>query len=175
VLATTTGKIAAGIAGLTGTGSLGVTAAALARLASAHAVPAGIWVALVSLSAATVMVAGLGLVLDYLRASLEIAARAAEARSRAALEGSRLAMYQTLVEKSAGEPASAACYRELIIADALHLAVEQKGVQPADRTHGQLYGTGGGQGEAASRETHSGERFGGKQEDVFHEIRKAAM
>jgi hypothetical protein len=141
MLATTRGKVTAGLAGLTGTGSLGITAAALARLASAHAVPTGIWVALVSLSAATVLVAGLGLVLDYLRASREIAARMVEARSRAALEESRLAMYQALVEKSAGEPASAACYRDLILADALHLAVEQKGVQPADRTHGQLYGT----------------------------------
>ncbi len=141
MLATTTDKIAAGIAGMTGTGSLGVTIAAATRLSSAHAVPTGVWVALVSLSAATVVVAGLRLVLDYLRASLEIAAQAAEVRSRAAFEDSRLAMYRTLVEKSAGEPASAASYRELIIADALHMAVEREGVQPADRTHGQLYGT----------------------------------
>ena len=141
MLATTTGKVAAGIAGMTGTGSLGITAAALARLASAHAVPAGAWIALVSLSAATVLVAGLGLVLDHLLARMEIAARAAEVHSRSVLEDSRLAMYRTLVEKSASESASAAYYRDLFIADALHLAVEQNGVRPADRTHGQLYGT----------------------------------
>ena len=49
-------------------------------------------------------------------------------------------MYRVLVEKSAGEPGSAADYRDLILADALHLAVEQNSVRPADRTHGQLYG-----------------------------------
>jgi hypothetical protein len=140
VLSTTAGKIAAGIAGMTGTGSLGITAAALTRVASAHTVPAGIWVALASLWAATVTVAGLGLVLDYRRARLEIAARSREAQSRAELQGTRLAMYQVLVEKSAGEPGSAMDYRELILADALHLAVEQNSVRPADRTHGQLYG-----------------------------------
>jgi len=86
-------------------------------------------------------------VLDYRRARLEIAARAAETRSRAELDAARLAMYRTLVEKSAGEPASKAQYRELFLADALHLAVEQ-GVKPADRTHGRLYGTQGG-GNAA--------------------------
>jgi len=136
----TTRKIAAGIAGVTGTGSLGVTAAALVRTANAHAVPGGIWVLLVALSAATVIVAGLGLVLDYRRDRLEIAIRDQEARSRAELQDARLAMYQTLIEKSAGEPGSAANYRDLILADALHLAVEQNGVQPTDRTHGQLYG-----------------------------------
>jgi hypothetical protein len=150
VLSTTAGKITAGIAGITGTGSLGATAAALARIASAHPVPPGIWVVLASLWAATVMVAGLGLVLDYCRAKLEIAARDREARSRAELQGARLAMYRTVIEKSAGEPGSAADYRGLILADALHLAVEQNGVRPADRTHGQLY----------SGQTPAGEEIG---------------
>jgi hypothetical protein len=140
VLSTTAGKIAAGIAGMTGTGGLGITAAALVRLASARTVPAGMWVVLASLWAATVMVAGLGLVLDHCRATLEIAARDREARSHAELQGVRLTMYRVLVEKSAGEPGSAADYRDLILADALHLAVEQNSVRPADRTHGQLYG-----------------------------------
>lgn len=135
-----TRKIAAGLAGVTGTGSLGVTAAALVRTANAHAVPGGIWTLLVALSAATVIVAGLGTILDYRRDRLEIAIRDQEARSRAELQGVRLAMYQTLIEKSAGEPGNAASYRDLILADALHLAVEQNGAQPTDRTHGQLYG-----------------------------------
>jgi hypothetical protein len=140
VLSTTAGKIPPGIAGMTGTGGLGITAATLARIASAHTVPTGIWVVLASLWTATVMVAGLGLVLDYCRARLEIATRDREARSRAELQGARLTMYRVLVEKSAGEPGSAADYRDLILADALHLAVEQNSVRPADRTHGQLYG-----------------------------------
>jgi hypothetical protein len=73
---TTAGKIATGIAGVTGTSSLGITAAALTRIASAQAVPTGIWIVLAWLSTATVAVAGLGLVLDYERAKLEITARA---------------------------------------------------------------------------------------------------
>jgi hypothetical protein len=97
--ATTTGRIA----GLTGTGTLGFSAAFLARLAWGHDVPTGMWAVL----AATIAVAGLGLVLDYRR------------------EQTRLAVYKVLLEKSAGEPASAASYRTLILADALHLAVEQ--------------------------------------------------
>lgn len=118
MLSTTAGKIIARIAGMTGTGGLGITAAALVRITSAHAVPTGIWVVLASLWAATAVVAGLGLVLDYCRAKLEIAARDQEARSHAELQGARLAMYRTVIEKSAGEPASAADYRDLILADA---------------------------------------------------------
>ena len=37
-------------------------------------------------------------------------------------------MYRVPIEKSAGEPGSATDYRDLILADALHLAVEQNGV-----------------------------------------------
>ena len=140
MVTTTTRKIVAGIAGMTGTGGLGITITALARYASAHTVPVALWVVLASLLAATVLLAGLGLVLGYFRARLEIAVRDREARATAELRAARLAMYRALVEKSAGEPGSAACYRALILADALHMAVEQNGVQPADRTHRGLYG-----------------------------------
>jgi hypothetical protein len=126
---------------VTGTGSLGVTAAALIRTASAHAVPTGVWIVLTVLSAATILVTGLGLILDYRRGQLEIAARAEDARAQAEQKKTRLEMYQTLMEKATGEPDSAASYRDLILADALHLAVEQNGTRPADRTHGRLYGT----------------------------------
>jgi hypothetical protein len=136
---TTAGKIATGIAGVTGTSSLGITAAALTRIASAQAVPTGVWVVLAWLSTTTVAVAGLGLVLDYERAKLEITARAGVVRSRADLEAARLAVYRGLVEKSAEAAGTAASYRDLVLADALHLAVEQNGVRPADRTHGRLY------------------------------------
>ena len=136
---TTVRKVATGIAGVTGTGSLGITVTALTRIASAHTAPTGIWIMSAALAAATVLLVSSGLVLDYRRARLEIAVWAEQARSKAELEKIRLEMYRVLVEKSAGEPASAASYRNLILADALHLAVEQNGVQPADRTHGQLY------------------------------------
>jgi hypothetical protein len=142
---TKAGKVAAGIAGVTGTGSLGVTVAAVTRIAAAHAVPIGIWIVLAALSVATVVVAGLGLVLDYRRDRLELETRARAEQAQADREKTRLEMYRTLVEKSAGEPASAASYRSLILADALHLAVEQGNVRPADRTHGQLYGVQSGE------------------------------
>jgi hypothetical protein len=138
VLPTKAGKIATGIAGMTGTSSLGITACALTRIASAQAVPTGIWVVLAWLSTTTAAVAGLGVVLDYERAKLEIAARAGAVRSRADLEAARLAMYRGLVEKSAEAAGTAARYRDLVLADALHLAVEQNGGQPAGRTAGQL-------------------------------------
>ncbi|MGH3223047.1 MAG: hypothetical protein ACRDPY_30890 [Streptosporangiaceae bacterium] len=129
---TAAGKIAAGTAGLTGTGSLGFITAALERMAAGRTIPAGLWVLLGVLVAVTAGVAGLSLVLDYRQKKLET-------ESAAELAKARQEMYRTVLEKSAGEPGSAASYRELIIADALHLAVERNDVRPADRTHGQLY------------------------------------
>jgi len=121
-------------------------------------------------------VAALGLVLDYRRDRLEIAARAEDARAQAEQKKARLETYQTLVGKAAAEPANAAIYRGLILADAQHLAAERDGVRPADRTRGQLYGTWGKRDDAVSRQMYSRDRrFGGQQEGVFHEARKAAM
>lgn len=139
---TTLGKIATGIAGTTGTGSLGVSAFAVFRITSAHSVPSGVWVALVALGAATAVVSSLGLVLEYMLKKLEVEAQNKEAELDQELKRVRLEMHKTVLEKAAGEPGSAANYRELIIADALYLAVEQNGAQPADRTHGHLYGRG---------------------------------
>jgi hypothetical protein len=139
VVSTTAGKIAAGAAGITGTGSLGITMAAWARIASARTVPAGVWVGL-ALTAATLSLACLGLILDYRLAQLELATRADEARSQADQEKIRLETYKGLVEKAVGQPKSAASYRDLILADALHQAVGN-GLLPADQTHGQLYAT----------------------------------
>lgn len=138
MLSTTVGKISAGAAGITGTGSLGITAAALSRVASARTVPPGVWIGLAALTAATVSLAGLGLILDYQLGRLEITARADGARSQMDLEKTRLETYRVLIEKSAGQPEDAASYRDLILADALHQAVEN-GLLPADQTHGRLY------------------------------------
>jgi hypothetical protein len=140
VPSTTLGKIATGIAGTTGTSSLGVSAFAVFRMATAHGVPGGIWAALVALGAATAIVSCLGLVLEYMLKKLEVEVRDKEVQLNQELKSARLEMYKTVLEKAAGEPASSASYRELIIADALHLAVERNDVRPADRTHGQLYG-----------------------------------
>jgi hypothetical protein len=142
VPSTTLGKIAAGIAGTTGTSSLGISAFAVFRMTSAHVVSSGVWVALVALGAATVVVSSLGLVLEYLLKKLEVEVRNKEAERDQELKRARQEMYRTVLEKSAGEPSSAGNYRALIIADALHLAVEQNEVRPSDRTHGHLYGPG---------------------------------
>jgi hypothetical protein len=123
------GKVAAGIAGVTGTGTLGLTVATFTQVAGAHAVvPAGIWLVL-ALAVGAVMMAGLSLILNYRQKKLEI-------ESGADLQKTRQEMYRILLEKSAGEPESAASYQALILADALHLTAEQNSVRPADRMHG---------------------------------------
>jgi len=142
VLSTTIGKIAAGIAGTTGTSSLGVSAFAVFRMTPGRVVPGGIWAALVVLSAATAVVSCLWLVLEYMLKKLEVEVRNKEAQLNQELKRTRLEIHRAVMEKAAGGPGSAASYRELIIADALYLAVEQNGSQPADLTHGHLYGRG---------------------------------
>lgn len=126
---------AAGVAA----GSLSVVTV-VSRAGSYHYLPTPAWVTLATLTAGSTLVTAVALILGYLRARLEIAASATESRTRAMLQMRRLEMYQDLVAKAAGESAGAARYRELIIADALHLAVEGGKVHPADRTHGYLYG-----------------------------------
>jgi hypothetical protein len=139
----TVGKLAAGIAGTAGAGSMGVLAEVLSRFAAARAVPPAMWAVLAGLVGATAVVAALALLLDYQRQKLEI-------QSSAELAKTRQAIYRPLLEKSAADPASAASYRELIIADALHLAVEQNGELPAGQTHHHLLGEGPAPAGAAS-------------------------
>jgi hypothetical protein len=113
----TTGKLAAaGIAGTTGAGSMAVLVEALARITTSRAAPGGMWAAMAVLITVTTVMACLGLILDHLQRRLEIG-----------LEKSRQEMYRAVLEKSAGEPGSMASYRELILSDALHLAVERNG------------------------------------------------
>lgn len=138
---TSLGKFAVGIAGTTGTSGLGVTGFAVLRMTSVHAVPGGgVWAALATLGAATALVGPLGLILEYRLRKLDLEERGKEAQSAADLQKARLEMHRVVLEKAAGEPGSAQSYRELIIADALHLSVEQNGVRLADRTHVHLYG-----------------------------------
>jgi hypothetical protein len=138
----TVGKLAAGIAGTASAGSMGVLAEALARLAAARAAPAAMWAVMAGLMGVTAAVAALALLLDFRQKKLEI-------QSVAELEKARQETYRAVLEKSAAEPGNAANYRELIIADALHLAVERNGVRPADQTHRHLYGRGSPAGGSA--------------------------
>jgi hypothetical protein len=136
----TAGKVLAGVAGATGTGSLGVLTSALFRVAAARQVPVGVWAALIVLIGVTGAVTVLALILEHQRQMREIRGRERDAAAAAELDKRRLEGYLTVLEKAAGEPGSAAAYRELINADALHQAVEKNGTRPADRTHRHLYG-----------------------------------
>ena len=139
--ATTPGKIAAGIAGATGTSSAGLSAFAIFRTTSAHAVPNEMWVALVALAASTGLISSLGLILEYRLRKLDIEARSTEAQSAAELRKCLPGNTPDCPgEGRQGEPGSADNYREIILANALYLSVEQNGVQLADKTHEQLYG-----------------------------------
>jgi hypothetical protein len=124
-----TGKVAIGVAGTTGTSGLGIISLAVARLYSGHPVPDGLWAVSASLVVATALISCLGMFLDY-----RLKKFAAE------LQRERLAAHRTMLEKAACEPASADNYRKLILANALYLSVEQNCSQPIDRTHAQLYG-----------------------------------
>jgi hypothetical protein len=136
----TAGKVLAGVAGATGTGSIGVLTSALLRAPAARQVPADEWAVLIVLFGMTGLVTVLALILEHQRKKLEIKAREREAAAAAELDKRRLDGYLTVLEKAADKPGSAAAYRELINADALHQAVEKNGTRPADRTHQHLYG-----------------------------------
>jgi hypothetical protein len=124
------GKVLAGVAGATGTGSIGVLASTPLRARAARQVPAGEWAVLIVLFGMTGLVTVLALILEHQRNKLEIKARERAAAAAAQLDKRRLDWYLTVLKKAAGEPGSAAAYRELINADALHQAVEKNGTRP---------------------------------------------
>lgn len=130
--ATALGKITTAIAGTAGTGSLGVFGIGFYRVLSAHGVPGALWVIAAGMGVAAVLTGSLGLILEYRIRKLEL-------QATTELKKARLDIHRTVVEKAAGEPGSAASYRELILADALYVSVEQNEVQLADKTHHHLY------------------------------------
>lgn len=133
----TTGKLAAGVAGTAGAGSIGLLAEALVRITAPPAVPAAIWMTVMMVSLAVpAVVASLALVLGYWLKKFEI-------QSQVELEKARQEMYRVLLEKSAGEPTYLANYQQLINADALHLSVERNCSQPPwPQAHRHPYGPG---------------------------------
>jgi len=104
-----------------------------------HTVSAAMWVVMTALIAVPAAVASLALILGYRQKKLEI-------ESAVELQKARQEMYRVLLEKSAGEPNSAANYQKLINADALHLSVERNGAQLADQTHRHLSDSGSQKG-----------------------------
>jgi hypothetical protein len=133
-------KIAAGIVGSTGAGGLGTMGLAVARAASGHTVPVGLWLVSAALVTAAALISSLSLMLDYWLKKLAVQAQEKRFAAAAELQKERLTLHRIVLEKAAGEPGNAASYRQLIIADALHLSVEQNGARLADRTHERLYG-----------------------------------
>jgi hypothetical protein len=123
----------------------GLSGFAVFRMASAHAVPGGVWATAVALAVVTALTGCLGLVLEYRIRKLEL-------QSSTDLRKARLDMHRTLLEKAAGEPGSAQNYRDLILADALYLSVKQNGAQLTDKAHQHLYGQGRpGPGRASAK------------------------
>jgi hypothetical protein len=123
--ALTAGKLAAAVSATTGAGSMGILADALVRISAAHAVPAGMWAVMIILIVVSSALTGLALVLDYRVRKLEI-------ESATGLQKTRQEMYRAVLQKAADESASAA-YRELIVADAVHLSAERDDARFAAR------------------------------------------
>jgi hypothetical protein len=94
---------------------------------SAHMVTS---LAAVIVVAAIVIV--LGMILNYLQRKCQI-------ESAAELAMAQQVTFRAMLEMSASKPDAAAGFRLLILADALHMAVERNGAQPVDQTHRHLY------------------------------------
>lgn len=89
---------------------------------------------------ATACVSSLRLILDYRLRKLGVQAASAARQAASDLRLARLRLHRTVLARAAAEPQAAALYRELIIANALYLAVEQHGARLTDQAHRQLYG-----------------------------------
>jgi hypothetical protein len=131
------GRIVVGVAGTTGTGSLGF---AVLRVTSGQTMAAGMWAALAASLTMSSLVAILGLVLEYRLGKLEAEARAAAARRAADLRQARLELHRSVLDKTPDGLDSARAYRTMAAADALYLSVERNGSRLEDQTHARLYG-----------------------------------
>jgi len=140
VPATTPGKIIAAVAGTAGTGTAGLSIFLLSRIGSARTISAATWAAPAILAATTVLVTCLGLILEYRLRRLEAGHRHQEAQSALDLQKTQHDIYRAVMQKATGEPASVQNYRDLLIAGALYLSVEQNGAQLTDKSHAHLYG-----------------------------------
>ena len=129
---TTLSKVATGVAGTTGTGSLAVSIFAILRVTSARGVPSGMWVAVAGLGAAAALVISLGLTLEYRLRKLQVEVEKNAAESDTELHRTRLKIHQAVLEKASDKPESAREYQDLILASAMYLSVEQNGATLAD-------------------------------------------
>jgi hypothetical protein len=131
----TAGKLAAGVAGTAGAGSIGALVEVLVRITALHAVPAAAWVMLAALIVVSAFVASLALIMGYRLMKLEV-------ESAVDMEKARQEMYRALLEKSSVLAASSADHRELINADTQHLLAERNGAQLDSRPQRHVCGPG---------------------------------
>lgn len=137
---TTLGRVTAAAAATTGASGLGLTAFALFHLTAAQGRPIPAWAELAGLGAAAACVSSLRLILDYRLMKLAAQTRRAAWQDAADLQRSRLRLHRSLMEKAAAQPQFAAEYRELIMANARYLSVEQNGepfVSPPQHAQGR--------------------------------------
>jgi putative protein kinase ArgK-like GTPase of G3E family len=127
----TAGKLAVGVTGTAGAGSMGALVEVLVHIATLHAVSTATWVMVAILAAMPVLVACLGLVVGYRLRRLEV-------ESAADLEKARQEMYRALLEESAATAISSADHRELIDADTMHLLAERSDIQPNGRSYRRI-------------------------------------
>ncbi len=124
---TTLSKVAAAAATTTGASGLGLAAFAVLRLTPASGRPMAAWAELAALGAAAACVSLVRLVLDYRLKKLDAQLRQRAQQAAADLQLTRLQLHRMVLEQAAAQPQLAAAYRELIIANATYLAVEQNG------------------------------------------------
>jgi hypothetical protein len=125
VPSTNVGRVSAGAVATTGVSSLGLTAFAVFRLTAEPGTPAASWAELAGLGAAAACVSSLWLVLDYRLRKLDAQTRGRALQAAAELQLGRLRLHRALMDKAAAQPQLAAAFRELIIANARYLSVEQ--------------------------------------------------
>jgi hypothetical protein len=127
----TAGKLAAGVAGTAGAGSMGALVEALIRITALHTVSAAAWVMMATLIVVPALMASLALIMGYRLRKLEI-------ESGAGLAKARQEMYRVLLEKSAASAASSADHQKLINTDTQHLLAERNATRLNRRTDGHL-------------------------------------
>jgi hypothetical protein len=138
VPSTTLGKFTASIAGTAGAGGLGLCAFAGFRGTLEHAAPGAALPVLAAISAAMALTSVLRLILEYMLRKLDVEARSSEARSAAELKRARLEIHRSMLMKAEAETRGARSYRDLIMANALYVSVEQNGAEVPESIHEHL-------------------------------------
>jgi hypothetical protein len=117
--------ITVGVAGVTGTGGLGLTALQVAR---DHDLPAGAWILMIASLIATSTVPAIAVILGYQLRKMAVRASSKSAERAAALRESRLELQRAILSRLPENQDGAEAYRIMTSADAMYLLVEQGGL-----------------------------------------------